>query len=245
MRIGITERGDASIDFSWVNKMDTMDGVVLITKNLTDKVISLSKPYLDKMIFHITCTGYGGTIVEPNIPEYREQLNNAKKLLDLGIDIDKIVIRVDPIIPTEKGLKRALIVFEDAYSLGFRRFRVSLMDAYPHVRERFRALGVEPPYGNSFSPNKDMINNANVLFKNLKLKYSDISIESCAEGLLTETERIGCISFKDFEILGLDVNEADTEGYQRKGCLCCSAKTEMLTERKQCPYKCIYCYWKN
>lgn len=39
MKIGVTERGDPSIDFTWTKKLDKMDGAILITKNLTDKVI--------------------------------------------------------------------------------------------------------------------------------------------------------------------------------------------------------------
>lgn len=39
MKIGVTERGDPSIDFTWTKKLDKMDGCILITKNLTDKVI--------------------------------------------------------------------------------------------------------------------------------------------------------------------------------------------------------------
>ena len=46
MNIGITERGDPSIDFSWVEQMEKMDGVILITKNLTDAVIE-SKAQLE------------------------------------------------------------------------------------------------------------------------------------------------------------------------------------------------------
>lgn len=31
-KIGITEAGDAGLDLSWVNKLDTVDGAVVITK---------------------------------------------------------------------------------------------------------------------------------------------------------------------------------------------------------------------
>lgn len=31
-RIGVTESGDAAIDLSWVQKMGTVDGAVVITK---------------------------------------------------------------------------------------------------------------------------------------------------------------------------------------------------------------------
>lgn len=246
MKIGITERGDPSIDFTWVDKIADMDGTVIITKNLTDKVIDMAKPFLDKIVFHVSCTGYGGTKIEPNIPNYKTQINNAIKLLELGVPAERVVIRVDPIIPTPKGLQKAKNVIEYAYKMNFRRFRVSLMDAYPHVRERFKeTFGTDAPYGDLFSAPKPMVDAANALFRNMKETYKDISIESCAENTLVETERIGCISEKDLALLGLDVSTADSVGYQRKGCLCCSSKRELLSEKKQCPYKCLYCYWKN
>lgn len=42
MRIGITERGDAGLDFAWVDKIknNKVDAAVLITKNLNDKFIN-------------------------------------------------------------------------------------------------------------------------------------------------------------------------------------------------------------
>ena len=37
--IGITECGDAGLDFSWVEQMPAMDFAILITKNVNDKFI--------------------------------------------------------------------------------------------------------------------------------------------------------------------------------------------------------------
>ena len=244
MKIGITERGDPSIDFSWVEKSKKMDGVILITKNLTDKVIEKAQENLDKYIFHISCTGYGGTILEPNIPNLYHQLAQAKKLLDLGVSVNRVVIRIDPIIPTLKGMNVAGKVFLNAVKMGFRRFRISVMDAYPHARERMRENGIEPPYGDMFTAPQEMFDNVDSLVRQLKRVYPDISVESCAEGKLKETTQTGCVSEKDLNILGIKHDTVDSAGYQRKGCLCCSAKTELLSERKQCPYKCLYCYWK-
>ena len=34
-KIGITERGDAGLDVSWVGKLDAVDGAVVITKCLS------------------------------------------------------------------------------------------------------------------------------------------------------------------------------------------------------------------
>lgn len=246
MKIGITERGDPSLDFSWKEKIDDMDGVIFVTKNLTDKLIEETTPYWDKIIFHITCTGYGGTVVEPNIPTFDKQLSQALKLVKMGFSKERAVIRIDPIIPTDRGLKTACKVLLNAYNLGFRRFRISLLDCYPHVRERMKLVRIEPPYGdNGFSPTNNMFENTDSVVRQLKAIKSDIIIESCAEGKLKETEKVGCISHKDLALLGLSVENVDSVGYQRKGCLCCSAKTELLSEKKRCPYKCLYCYWKD
>lgn len=37
MRIGITEHGDAGINLAWLSKIDSVDGMILITKNLTEQ----------------------------------------------------------------------------------------------------------------------------------------------------------------------------------------------------------------
>ena len=42
-----------------------------------------------------------------------------------------------------------------------------------------------------------------------------------------------------------DMIEACNAGFQRHGCLCCSAKTELLRKKERCPYQCMYCYWKE
>lgn len=34
-KIGITEAGDAGLDLSWANKLDTVDGAIVITKCIT------------------------------------------------------------------------------------------------------------------------------------------------------------------------------------------------------------------
>ena len=39
MKIGITERGDAGLNFDWRDKLPSVDGAVLITKCLNDDFI--------------------------------------------------------------------------------------------------------------------------------------------------------------------------------------------------------------
>lgn len=51
IKIGVTERGDAGIDFSWVQKLYPAN--VIIFKNLNDKLIDNLVRNKDKIIFHI------------------------------------------------------------------------------------------------------------------------------------------------------------------------------------------------
>ena len=98
MRIGITERGDASIDYTWMSKVSSMDGTILITKNLTDKfiqtVVNLHSNGT-RLIVHATCTGWGSTAFEPNVHEYKWQLAQLKKLIDAGFPASHCVLRIE------------------------------------------------------------------------------------------------------------------------------------------------------
>ena len=43
MRIGVTERGDAGINLDWISKVNTVDGMILITKIL---LMNLNQKFL-------------------------------------------------------------------------------------------------------------------------------------------------------------------------------------------------------
>ncbi len=253
-KIGITEAGDAGIDLSWVNKMDSVDGAILVTKCITPNFHDAAIRYKDKVIIHATLTGYGGSVVEPCVPQPYEEVDAILALVDNGFPKDKVVIRVDPIIPTAKGINVALNVIKDLIDNGFTRYRVSIIDMYPHVRDRFKAAKLPLPYGDNFSPSDTQINAVNDMIK-AAIDYGEsvgyerrtIRIESCAERGLTNSITSGCISVYDLSLLGLDIDDEDicSIGYQRKNCLCYAGKTELLEHKGQCPHKCIYCYWRT
>ena len=248
MKIGITERGDAGINLSWVSKVNSIDGMVLITKNLTEmfclQVLNLyNKGY--KIIVHCTCTGYGASELEPNVPDYKTQLNSLKNMIDRGFPADHCVLRIDPIFPSERGLNRVREVLNYFISLntGVTRIRISLVDEYKHVKERYRQRGWNPLYGDNFGPSYEQ----KQLVANLLNQYS-FQYELCAEDdflkMLNNGQIIGCISAKDLHIMGIPVETMTTNPQNRKGCHCLSCKTELLTDRKQCPNGCIYCFWR-
>ena len=102
---GITENGDASMNYEWESSMRDMDGAILITKKLTaifkNKVIEyMFRPF----IIHVSCTGYGKTVLEPKLDKFQATIRGIKDLIDCGFPANRIVLRIDPIIPTEKGI---------------------------------------------------------------------------------------------------------------------------------------------
>ena len=251
MRIGITERGDASIDYGWVNKAARMDGTILITKNLTDKfiqtVINLHNNGV-KLIVHATCTGWGNTDFEPNVHDYKWQLTQLRKLIDAGFPASHCVLRIDPIFPTDNGLKRVVEVLQkfERLDTGVTRIRISVYDEYKHVKERLKAKGYQPCYGNNFYASKQqMLSVANTL------SLFPYKFEVCAENILAQNfpqtfEQTGCISTKDFAVLGIKtVPNLSENGQKRSGCHCLTCNTELLTNKFRCPNQCIYCYWRD
>lgn len=144
-------------------------------------------------------------------------------------------------------------VIKTFIDMGFNRYRISVIDMYPHVRERFKAVGLPLPYGLKFSPNESqlravdgMILDAKNHLISLGKPLKDLRIESCAEPGLTEAIACGCISGYDLELLKLYYGSPpDKVGYQRKNCMCYSGKVELLEHKQQCPHSCLYCYWKS
>ena len=250
-----------------------MDMAILITKNITDKFIEEILKVKDKVVLHATCTGYGGTVVEKNVPKYTEQLDQVKKLISMGFPQEQIVIRVDPIIPTYKGFGNLMKVVSYIHN-DVKRFRISVLDNYKHVQDRFAKNGLPVLYNGNFQASDEEFENTDCVLRQLKKSYGVI-FESCTEPKLTETEKTGCVSAKDLSLFGLSVDTTDKSN-QRKECLCIAGKTEMLSHKRYgkckkfgiddsiggscgignncnncehhenfgCPNACLYCYWK-
>ena len=236
-RIGITERGDAGIHFEWIEELDLMAMGILITKNVNDRFIKEVLQRKDKIIVHATVTGMGGTIYEPNVPTLEKSYEQIKKLILMGMPKEQIVLRLDPIIPTNNGIKTAEKVLEIFKDLGIKRCRISIMDMYPHVKRRFENANVDIPY-EGFQAPYEMISNV----KKMLQKYGNIyTFETCAENIVPEWKK-ACVSKTDSDILGKDIMFYRSKN-QRTGCLCPMNKSEMLNHTHRCPHQCLYCYW--
>ena len=232
VRIGITERGDAGLDFAWMNKVNGNDGVILITKHLSYGFIEQAAKI--NAVIHATITGHGGTIYEPKVPPLFLSKQMFKKLVD-KIDPGRIVLRIDPIIPTDSGIAKAIYVYQELYeNMGKKtRVRISFMDNYEHVKQRFINVGLKP---------LDYYFHAPIELRQKIASYFP-DAEICGEPGM---ECIGCVSKKDLEILRIDTTKVDPKigGFQREECKCLTCKIEMLDNKRQCKSGCIYCYWK-
>lgn len=238
--IGITEAGEIAFN------LDVFDNIydcnIIITKRLTDKLIEKLVQYKDNIILHLTCTGYGSTVVEPFVPSVKETHDKFLKLISNGFPVEQVVLRIDPIIPTEKGINTSLSVIEEFKNDGIKRVRFSVIDMYKHVKQRFTDKGLTLPYDTFHSP----YTVRNEIFERIKAlgeKYH-FCVEACGEPGI---ESVSCVSIKDLEILGLsDKIVLKGEKGQRKTCHCPSNKKELIKGKPhRCENKCLYCYWKN
>lgn len=260
MRIGITEHGDGGIDLSWAGKMDRVDAIIVVSKNITlPKFQEKLLEYSDRAILHATITCMGGTKVEPNVPKALASLEALSRIVDQGFPPEQIALRVDPIFSVKQLEQRASgISFNEladgAKKLGISRLRFSFADFYPHVKKRFLDAGIsreswpELDFGGF---HMSMRQRRTILDKLVQVK--GMALESCGENAVPgypQVEKLGCVSIKDLEILGIadryDPNEKGRPA-QRDSCGCLPAKTEMLDPKKKepCAHHCLYCFWKD
>lgn len=232
MKIGITERGDPVFDDSWVTWCKEGKPAILITKNPSKLLDMCLEEFPDdppNIILHCSITGWGGTPLEPNVPEFSNAVFAMRSWAD-RMSYQRLVLRIDPVICTVSGIAKAMEVQKMARELGVdKRVRISFMDMYGHVKKRFEKADIPLPYESFHAP----------LHERQKAWEMLGFPEICAEPQMQCT---GCVSRKDCEILGVQP-ESQFSG-QRAACKCMGIKHELLKKRGQCFHKCLYCYWK-
>ena len=228
--IGITEKGDAALDLSWKPWVHIGKPAILITKD-PRKLAKHLMPN-DNVIVHCTITGYAEYKLEPNVPPIRIAVNGMGAISEI-IGQDRVVLRIDPIIPTTRGVLRARHVLSQA-QFGYDRIRISFLDNYTHVRDRFKAASLPDLDYSLHAPLEDRVR----VLKDLQ-EVCSVPIEVCGEPGMKCT---GCISDIDCKILGVEPSSSTSK--QRKACACLSNKYELLKNKGQCFHKCLYCYWR-
>ena len=267
IKIAATETYDPSLCVdSWISRVHVFDFVLYITKVLNPRIIKLftepdsvlyhgSKPG----IIHLTCTGWGGTFMEPNVVSRETFKDKTAQLIAAGYPAERIVWRIDPIVPTKDGIERFKASVNLALSLGIKRIKSSVMQLYKHSYERLKGTPIieeiDNIYKGKFWPDKDtsweFVEEMLSVVQKYNEQYSDISFEACASSMLKKCgfKEISCMSEIDLDINGFEPNSSwgMIHGTQRAGCGCL-LKQQLIPggfSKGRCPNKCLYCYIKD
>ena len=252
VKIGISDLGEPCFDISWIDKASSVDGLVLVSKGHSEFFHNKLLELKDKTVWHCTITGLGGTKIEPGVVDPMRSLDEVKKVIDAGFYASNVVVRIDPIVGEALYSQLSLPssyqdliegIIDKAYSFGVRRFRYSYLDLYAHARKRLEDNGFTvPKYPLTFEEMQEWA----ALFGRKEDDLEGIKFMSCAEKFVPDHHRVGCVSVEDFKLLGLDPSGcSDRLLGQRKTCLCCSNKTELLKMTTPCKHGCLYCFIKD
>ena len=222
--IGITERVDPTINLKWVSWVQAGKPAILITK-----MPRLLLPLLngeENIIVHCTITTLGGGSVEPKIDPWYTSLEYYHHFCEL-LGSERVVLRIDPIVYRDYWREDTLkLLIKETEG----RARISFLDMYLHVEERFKDANLPLPQS-SFHKSLD---------ERLKTWEELGQPEVCGEPGIPSTP---CVSLLDCEILG--VKPSSTLKGQRSDCGCLANKIELCAWPPKCTYGCLYCYWRD
>lgn len=237
---------------------------ILYNKSLNKILNDFVENYKGLIYLQLTVTGFGGSFIEYDIPNYKEVLSIIEKIFETNLIFpESIKLRYDPYLKIIKpngynitNMKSEL--FEEVVScfssIGIRNYTTSEVDFinYPQVRRRIEGLGL-----NIVKPSKkesiDFIQEMEQICK----KY-DSFFSICYNPYISElVSRQGCIDGKLFNeikngrynnnLLFADVrlHNKVTKG-QRPNCFCTYSYDIGYSRGFTTCYKnqsgCMYCY---
>ncbi len=208
--------------------------------NLKEQLKKFKNPF-----FLFTITGFGGTIIEPLTPNFKEALKQLKELVyDYGAE--RVVVRFDPIMFYYEGEKLIsnISYFEEivGYSshLGIKKVIFSFVQYYSRVKKRLKNLKI-----NYYDPDEnEKINIANNL--SLLTKSNNIELYSCSQDFLLKAKGVKKSKCIDSEYLSkihpdkIKMEYKKDKG-QREECGCSTSK-DIGSYTMSCSKPCFYCY---
>jgi len=189
----------------------------------------------------ITISGWGGTWLEPNVFAPNVMIDYFNKLIK-EIPIERVLLRVDPVIPTTEGFLRALRVIKGI--VGKPRVISSIIQYYSGHEKIFHKLGIsrmityKEKHGRALFPKKIV---AEMWIDCVKKTRPDLDITLC--GMPYEVEGAihdGCVNENLLRALSVEEFVAIEPGFQRPGCKCVIKKRQIYLGR--CNHGCAYCY---
>ncbi len=143
-----------------------------------------------QLYVHLTITGLGNTILEPNIPEWENTVKMLPDLVDMVKDPERIIWRFDPLIEAEiKGTQ------------------ISNYDLFPVIAKQIKDHGIAKCKTSWVEPYKKVI-------RRLDKKHIKLSILSKEERQVQAEELE-----KHAAKLGIKVSYCSMEGFSRSNCI--------------------------
>lgn len=217
--------------------------VVLWTKNPTnllahDALRQVSRRYA--LYIHFTITGMGGTILEPNVPPWREMTSLLGDLVEFVRNPARIRIRFDPIVHLRLADGTTFCNLDDFDSIaaevqrhGIADFSISWMDAYKKVVSRLRKHDVaDIPISN------DEYKNELNLIKGKASQYSIRLHGCCVPGMPVSR----CIDGELLSRLHPDKLPCSTGKAKGQRAACGCTESFDIGWYNPCPHGCLYCY---
>lgn len=245
-KFGITDFGDAAVDQVWADNMHAVIGANISSKCVDDDFVSKLIKHKDKVIYVACITGLGGTLLEPNVPNYKKVFEQIDKLLDKGFAADHIVIKIDPIMPycwfdeieSLLGITYLQVIkdiLKNAEERHIERIKYSFLKMNKCVLDNLKSFNPHFYFESDwrYDPTAELA--LNVLNNNFVFEITDI--------FNPYANHIAPISNVDLNVLGLDnlyrfENQVDFF----------KNKLQLIPLQQSCPCKCVICnlsYYKK
>lgn len=209
---------DAFYDTNWDGTLESnYKDTIFVTKTVPSpdtlaKLLKFTKnPYI-----YITITGYGDTIMEPGIPDWFKTLVQAKELQETT-KFNGIVIRIDPIIPTQKGIEKALKIFQTAINKGFNKFTYEFFRNDKNTTEKLQKARLPVP------PDIEKAN------PHLLFKFKEQTDKWEAQGI------------KIMSVFGIQDRRIPKAYKEKYGLTNSKEKAKENPQEKTCRYDCLLC----
>jgi hypothetical protein len=193
-----------------------------------------------QLYVHLTVTGLGGTVLEPNIPPWETVLRMVPALSALVKAPERISWRFDPIVRCAAQGKLAgnfEMFGEIARSLaaeGITTCRTSWVEPYPKVLRRLEKKGVRLMPHDALE-RKEHIQLLEQTAAGLGMSLQYCSVEGCG--------RSSCIDGALLNRLHPEGNICSTQRAKGQRRLCgCTESIDIGWYSQKCPNGCLYCY---
>jgi hypothetical protein len=223
---------------------ESVHSLVIWTKSprnlLSHPTLSPRIKHYQNLFLHLTVTGMGGSILEPNIPSPGDVLTLLPDLIRLFAGPEHIRLRFDPIVHLRmpggsaySNLECFADVIKPAANLGISEVTISWMDEYRKVITHLNRKGITPQ-----TPSESLKREELKKLLDGARKHG-VTLHGCCEPTM---ERSKCIDGKllsDLHPRGLRCSTRRAAG-QRELCGC--TESYDIGSYRFCPHGCLYCY---